>query len=95
MLTTNHSMCDVHHCICRPSLDRCHDRDVCTADTIFFFETLRNGSGIVCGSSDLAVTMAEMTKKAINDLIKKYDLYSTPELNDKLYLNHKGLRSFD
>lgn len=35
---------------------------------------------------------SEMTKKALKDLCKKDSLYSTPHLNDKLYLHYKGFR---
>ena len=31
-----------------------------------------------------------MTPKALKDICKKHNLYSTPSLNDKLYLQYKG-----
>ena len=34
--------------------------------------------------------MAEMTKKALQDICKEHQLYRTPSLNDKLYCNFKG-----
>ena len=36
--------------------------------------------------------MAEMTPKVLKDLCRKQGLYSTPSLNDKLYLHYKGFR---
>ena len=34
--------------------------------------------------------MVEMTKDALKEVCKHLDLYSTPKLNDKLYLHFKG-----
>ena len=33
----------------------------------------------------------ELTEKSLIQLCRKMDLYGTPELNDKLYLHHKGI----
>jgi dynein assembly factor 1 len=37
--------------------------------------------------------MAEMNAKALLEACKEHNLYKTPELNDKLYLNFKGFTS--
>ncbi len=37
--------------------------------------------------------MAEMTKEYVRKLCREQKLYSTPELNDKLYLHFKGTRA--
>jgi dynein assembly factor 1 len=34
--------------------------------------------------------MTEMTRKALLDICKEQQLYRTPSLNEKLYLNFKG-----
>jgi dynein assembly factor 1 len=37
----------------------------------------------------------EMTKAKLKELCRKDSLYSTPYLNDKLYLHYKGFRSIE
>lgn len=37
----------------------------------------------------------EITPKVLKDICRKHDLYSTPELNDKIYLHYKGFKKIE
>ena len=39
--------------------------------------------------------MVDMTKDALKKICKDLDLYSTPSLNDKLYLHYKGWKKIE
>lgn len=53
---------------------------------------LRNDAACHAGSS---AAMAEMTKKRLVELCRATKGYSTPSLNDRLYLQYKGFRRIE